>query len=71
MKPVEPLSIEGMLDLLKDGVDNLDKLGAAFFKFDAKTGALQPLSEDELADFDLEANQVGFTFIFVILVVNL
>ena len=71
MKPVEPLSIEGMLDLLKDGVDNLDKLGAAFFKFDAETGALQPLSEDELADFDLEANQVGFTFIFVILVVNL
>ena len=49
-----------MLDLLKDGVD-LDKLGAAFFKFDAETGALQPLSEDELGDFDLEANQVGFT----------
>ena len=71
MKPVEPLSIEGMLDLLKDGVDNLDKLGAAFFKFDGETGALQPLSEGELADFDLEANQVGFTFIFVILVVNL
>ena len=50
-----------MLDMLKDGVVNLDKLGAFLFKFDAETGELEPMSEDELDDFDLEANQVGFT----------
>ena len=61
VQPIEPLSIDSMLELLKDGI-NLDKLGAAFFKFDAETGAVEPLSEGDLEQFDL-GDQVGFTFI--------